>query len=160
MSLYSGNLSGHVMSVVKIKSLCVDWINICLYMSFWLLLPGGEQRALSCRFHSTGWHLFLQFEFGAFASDGQTPLLCFHSFLMSRTWGGVGPAAASRFTWAPASGLVRWWTDDDDDGGRTVSNLTQVYCYQWERSIACLNVEYHNVKYFSRSIFYFIWMFI
>lgn len=36
-------------------SLC--WLNEYL-VSSWLLLPGGEQRALSCRFHSTGWHFF------------------------------------------------------------------------------------------------------
>lgn len=33
------------------------WLNEYLVFS-WLLLPGGEQRALSCRFHSTGWHFF------------------------------------------------------------------------------------------------------
>ena len=51
--------------------------------------PGGEQRARSCRFHSAPWH-FCSFKFGAFVSDGQTPLFRFHSFLMRRTWGGRG----------------------------------------------------------------------
>ena len=45
---------------------------------------------------STCFCSFLFLQFGAFTSDGQTPLFRFHSFLMRRTCGGAGPAATHR----------------------------------------------------------------